>query len=70
MIEPTAEPVDSVTRLDVQAALRRLTDRQRTALALRLEGFTLAEVGAALGTKRAAVCRLLGRAYRAIRAEM
>ncbi len=70
MIEPTAQPIDSATRLDVQAALRRLTARQRTAVFLRAEGFTLAEIGSTLGTKKAAVSRLLGRAYERIRAEM
>ncbi len=70
MIEPTAEPVDAATRLDIQAALRRLTDRQRTALVLRAHGYKLHEIGAALGTKKAAVCRLLGRAYERIRAEV
>ncbi len=59
------------TRLDLRAAIKRLTPKQRTALALYLDGHTQAEIGERLGgIKRAAVCRLLQRAYQAIRAEM
>jgi RNA polymerase sigma-70 factor (ECF subfamily) len=51
-------------RVAVQAALARLTDRDREALLLKAEGFSYDEIAVALGLARGAVGTTLARARR------
>jgi RNA polymerase sigma-70 factor (ECF subfamily) len=51
-------------RAGVQAALERLTDRDREALLLKAEGFSYDEIAVALGLARGAVGTTLARARR------
>ncbi|HEU4700428.1 MAG TPA: sigma-70 family RNA polymerase sigma factor [Gemmatimonadales bacterium] len=51
-------------RAAVQAALERLTDRDREALLLKAEGFSYDEIASALGLARGAVGTTLARARR------
>lgn len=58
------------TRLDLEAAFEGLTDKQREALLLYLEGYTQEEIGARLGVNKPAICRRLQRALEAIRSNL
>jgi len=59
---PICDPWDDIELLmDVREALAQLTDKQREALALWVEGYTQAEIGERLGIgKRSAGHRLEG----------
>jgi RNA polymerase sigma-70 factor (ECF subfamily) len=70
--EPAAEDT-ALRRLewrDVRAAVGRLPDRQRRALALAVSGISQAESGRELGLDPNAVSQLLFRARRRLRAEL
>lgn len=66
-----ADPFDLVAGRDdarsVRAALERLPERQRAALALRAEGLSYVEVASALGIRPGSVGTILARAERALR---
>ena len=63
---PAPEP-DSAGRLDLQAALRQLTEEQRTSLLLQQEGYELAEIGQALDVPVGTVKSRISRAKRTLR---
>ena len=65
MIIPRVRP-DPETRLDIEAAIEGLTDKQREALLLWLEGYTQEEIGERLGITHQAVSRLTERAVERI----
>ena len=46
-------------RLDVASAIERLTDKQRTALALWAMGYTQEEIGVVVGASGSWTCRIL-----------
>ena len=53
--------------MDLERAIQGLTDKQREALALWLQGYTQEEIGKALGITRRAVGRRLERAFERMR---
>ena len=59
---------DSAGRLDLAAALSRLTDDQRTALLLQQEGYELSEIGDILGVPVGTVKSRISRAKQTMRA--
>ena len=65
--EDQAPEPDSAGRLDLQAALRQLTEEQRTSLLLQQEGYELAEIGQALGVPVGTVKSRISRAKRTLR---
>ena len=67
MDNPICDPWDDVELLmDVREALAQLTDKQREALALWLEGYTQAEIGERLGISERGAGRRLKRAINEI----
>lgn len=58
---------DSAGRLDLAAALSRLTDDQRTALLLQQEGYELSEIGDILGVPVGTVKSRISRAKQTMR---
>ena len=66
MIIPHVRP-DPETRLDIEAAIEGLTEKQREALLLWLEGYTQEEIGERLGINHANVCRRVERAIERLR---
>lgn len=53
---------DEAQRVDLLAALEKLTPRQRQAVELFAQGYTQEEIGQALGIKQPSVLRLIRRA--------
>ena len=65
--EGPAPDADSAGRLDLKAALRELTEDQRTALLLQQEGYELNEIGAILDVPVGTVKSRISRAKRTLR---
>ena len=65
--EGPAPDRDDAGRLDLQAALKRLTEDQRTALLLQQEGYELSEIGQALDVPVGTVKSRLARAKSTLR---
>lgn len=65
--EREAPDTDSAGRLDLAAALSRLTEDQRTALLLQQEGYELSEIGAILDVPVGTVKSRLSRAKNTMR---
>ena len=66
--EREAPAGDSAGRLDLRAALSRLTEDQRTALLLQQEGYALEEIGEALDVPVGTVKSRISRAKKTMRA--
>ena len=62
-LDPSAEMERAEVRQVVQRALRGLSDRERTILLMREEGFTHREIADAVGTTTRSVGTLLARAF-------
>lgn len=65
--EGPAPDRDDAGRLDLQAALKRLTEDQRTALLLQQEGYELSEIGQALDVPVGTVKSRIFRAKKTLR---
>ena len=65
--EGPAPDADSAGRLDLKAALRELTEDQRTALLLQQEGYSLEEIGEALDVPVGTVKSRISRAKKTLR---
>ncbi len=65
--EREAPDIDSAGRLDLAAALRELTEDQRTGLLLQQEGYELSEIGAILDVPVGTVKSRLSRAKNTLR---
>ena len=65
--EGPAPERDDAGRLDLQAALKRLTEDQRTALLLQQEGYELSEIGQALDVPVGTVKSRIFRAKKTLR---
>ena len=65
--EGPAPDRDDAERLDLQAALKRLTEDQRTALLLQQEGYELSEIGQALDVPVGTVKSRIFRAKQTLR---
>ncbi len=65
--EGPAPDADSAGRLDLKAALRELTEDQRTALLLQQEGYELNEIGAILDVPVGTVKSRISRAKKTLR---
>ena len=65
--EREAPDADSAGRLDLRAALRELTEDQRTALLLQQEGYSLEEIGEALDVPVGTVKSRVSRAKKTLR---
>ena len=61
----TAEDID--LRMDIEAAIQRLTAKQHRALMCHLAGYTQAEIAVLVGIDRSNVARRVQRAYERIR---
>ena len=58
---------DLILRLDLEAALERLTARQRQAIQLVMEGYTECEIAEEMGVSQPAVFKLVAKARFALR---
>jgi DNA-directed RNA polymerase specialized sigma24 family protein len=57
-------------RLDIEAACKKLTSKQAQVLNMWLLGYTQEEAAASMGITQVAVCRLIDRAAKTIRAAL
>ena len=74
MGDPPDRPDEALERVDqrrrVRAALDRLSEKERTVLLMREEGFAHREIAAAVGTSTGSVGTMIARALRKLAAEL